>query len=106
MEMVLATLHEDRTLVLEIIGTLGLAGASELKTQFTLLAERGLRSVDVNLARTDVVTSVGISALAHVWESSSRQGLPIRFHNVSKSIQRLFEIVGVKEMFLDEQKTP
>lgn len=96
----MATLTEDRSLRLDVIGTLSLTGAEHLKVQFEQLARRGLASVEIDLARTEVITSVGLSALAMVWERASSANVPVRFSNVSKDLVRLFEVTGLREIFL------
>src|ERR1043166_1616448 len=102
MDAVLAIITEDRAVTLEIVGTLDLAGARQLKQQFETTARRGLTSVTVDLGRTECLTSVGISALAVIWELCQQLGTPVRFQNVSRDIQRLFEVAGVKNRFLPE----
>ena len=102
MEMVLAHLGEDRQLRLEVIGSLSLVPAEQLKTQFEQLARRGLAGVVIDLARADVITSVGLSSLAVVWERATDARVPIRFTNVSKDLVRLFEVCGLREIFLPE----
>lgn len=98
--MVLATLTEERRLKLEVIGTLSLTGAEQLKVQFEQLACKGLSAAEIDLARAEVITSVGLSALATVWERAGGCNVPVRFTNVSKDLVRLFEITGLREIFL------
>ena len=99
MEMVLATLTEQRDLKLEVVGSLSLASAADLREQFDELARRGLASVEIDCARAEVITSVGLSALASVWERAQGAGVPVRFSNVSPDLLKLFGITGLREIF-------
>lgn len=103
MELILATLTEQRHLRIEVVGSLSLIAADQLKVQFTHLAQKGLLSVEIDLARTEVIQSVGLSALAVVWERASEAKVPIRFSNVSKDIVRLFEVTGLRSIFLPDE---
>lgn len=104
MELILSTLTEQRHLKIEIVGTLNLTGADQLKVQFAQLAARGLVTVEIDLARTEVITSVGLSALAVVWERAAESKVPVRFTNVSKDLVRLFEVTGLRQVFLPDEK--
>jgi anti-anti-sigma factor len=103
-DTVLATITETRDVKLEIVGSLSLATATELRVWFESLATRGLASLTVDLSRTDVVMSVGISTLAIVWERATSQGVPVRFVGVSEQNMRLFEIAGVKQIFMRQDE--
>ena len=100
MEMILSTLTEDRHLKIEVIGSLSLTGAEHLKLQFAHLAPRYLAAIEIDLTRTDVITSVGLSALAVVWERASNDKVPVRFSNVSTDLIRLFEVTGLRSIFM------
>jgi anti-anti-sigma factor len=106
MEAIVATLTEQRDLKIEIVGTLSLTAAEDLKEQFDELARRGLASVEVDCARAEIITSVGLSALAVVWERAGEAGAPIRFTNVSKDLLKLFEVTGLRQIFVPDSRTP
>ncbi|MBI4864598.1 MAG: STAS domain-containing protein [Candidatus Riflebacteria bacterium] len=99
-DLVFATIRDDGSVTIEVIGTLGLACALELRHQFERLADRGLGSVEVDFRQAECVTSVGISTLAQMWERSTSASVPIRFVNVSANLRRLFQVSGVLEIFL------
>lgn len=99
MDLVLATLTETGELTLEIHGTLALAGAEHLKTRFRELAARGVTRVEIDLARAECITSVGLSALAIVWDQARDVGAPVSFANVPPQILRLFEVAGLRDVF-------
>jgi anti-anti-sigma regulatory factor len=100
MDLVLATLTEPGELTLEIHGTLALAGAEQLKAQFPHLATRGLTSIEVDLSRAECITSVGLSALAIVWERAQSLAIPVTFTHVPPDILKLFEVAGLRERFV------
>lgn len=101
-DVVLATRREAGDLTLEVVGTLGLSPAEQLKAHYDHLARRGVTSIEVNLARTECITSVGLSALAGIWEKARDAGIPFRFTHVSRDILKLFEVAGLREYFVPD----
>jgi len=89
------TEFKNGCLILSTKGYLNNNGGEKMLHEYLEQAKKGVNSVIVNLAETNVVNSIGISFLIEIIEKVNEAEGQLYFTNVDPAIEKTFDIMGI-----------
>ncbi|HID56252.1 TPA: anti-sigma factor antagonist [Candidatus Poribacteria bacterium] len=89
--------REDGYAVLETGSYLNQTAGEELFNRFNELLEEGYAYFIINMSRTKIVNSIGISILIEMLERLRERGGKLIFCNLSNVISKTFKIMGLTQ---------
>ncbi|KAA3614836.1 MAG: anti-sigma factor antagonist [Calditrichaeota bacterium] len=87
-------LHND-VLVLHTSGYVNNEGGEKIATEFSGHFEKGIKKVVINLEKSKVVNSIGISFLIEVIEKLNEEDGKLVFTNLEPAIDKTLTIMGL-----------
>jgi len=85
----------NKTLVLKTDGYINNTGGEKIAGEFSKYVNIGLNKVIMDLEKSRVVNSIGISYLIEVIEQLSQSGGKMIFTNLDPTIEKTFKIMGL-----------
>lgn len=86
---------KDKTLILKTEGYLNNIGGESIVKEISGQMNKDISKVIIDLAKTKVVNSIGISFLIEVIEQISRNNGKLFFANLDPTIEKTFKIMGI-----------
>lgn len=90
----ISELHE-KTLVLRTDGYINNVGGEKIVQEFTKYFETGINKVIIDMEKSKVVNSIGISYLIDIVEKLSENDGRLIFTNLDVTIEKTFDIMGL-----------
>lgn len=90
----ISELH-DKTLVLRTDGYINNVGGEKIVQEFTKYFETGINKVIIDMEKSKVVNSIGISYLIDIVEKLSENDGRLIFTNLDVTIEKTFDIMGL-----------
>jgi len=87
--------QRDGYAVIVTDGYINNAGGEEIARQANGLLDSGCRRILLNLGRTKIVNSIGISILIEVLERTLELGGRLAFSDLTPTIEKTFRIMGL-----------
>lgn len=78
---------------------MGGADTGELDERLYSLLHRGVKNVILDLAKTELINSSGLSILVHHWKKYHDAGASLRLANLTKTIERILVISRLASVF-------
>ena len=98
--MKITTSEKEGITILAPKGSLmGGADTGELDENLYRLLDHGSKKVILDLAKTDLINSSGISILIHHWKKFNEADAHLRLANVTKKIERILVISRLTSVF-------
>ena len=89
------------TVVVPLAGELDIAVADDVREQgLAALQQPGVRVLVLDLTEVTFLDSSAIGALVEIRNAAHPAGVPVTLRNVSSSIQRTVEIMGLTDLFV------
>jgi anti-anti-sigma factor len=88
---------KDKTLILKTEGYLNNVGGESIVRKISEQMNDGINKVIIDLAKTKVVNSIGISFLIEVIEKINQSNGKLIFANLDPTIEKTFKIMGLFE---------
>lgn len=85
----------DSGAIVFLAGYLNESGGESLEQQCHELLGRGVRTLALDFAGTEMVNSIGISYLLDIIEGAQKSGMGLEFSRVPDHIVELFELLGI-----------
>ena len=86
---------KDGCLVIITKGYVNNQGGEQIADEFAKHFEKGTKKVVINLAKSKVVNSIGISFLIEIIEKLNEVGGKLYFTNLDSSIEKTLTIMGL-----------
>lgn len=100
MSIKIKTLNDGSIGIIEIRSSLtGEEEIDDLREAVSDFIEQGIKNLIIDLARVNLITSVGLGALISAHTSFSKNGGEMILANVGKSIKNIFIITKLTEVF-------
>ncbi len=90
----ISELH-DKTLVLRTDGYINNVGGEKIVQEFIKYFETGIDKVIIDMEKSKVVNSIGISYLIDIVEKLSEKEGRLIFTNLDATIEKTFDIMGL-----------
>ncbi|MBA4251746.1 MAG: anti-anti-sigma factor [Chlorobiaceae bacterium] len=94
-EFNLITETKDNCVVVNTIGYINNIGGQKIVDEFYKFYGNGVNNVILDLARSNVVNSIGISFLIEIIEKLNQTNGKLIFLNLTPSIEKTFTIMGL-----------
>lgn len=95
------------TAVVPLTGELDIAVADEVRRRgLAALEQPGIRTLVLDLTDVTFVDSSAIGALVEIRNAANPAGVAVTLRNVSSSIRRTVEIMGLTDLFLLDPTSP
>ncbi len=106
-QFTLAAETRDHCLIIETSGYVNNVGGEAIAREFNKHVGNGISDVVLNLARSKVVNSIGMSFLIEIIEQLQETGGRLVFTNLDPSVEKMLAIMGIfkfagKEKSVDE----
>lgn len=86
---------KDNTLVMSTIGYVNNEGGEKIAEEFEKHFDNGIKKVVINLEKSKVVNSIGISFLIEIIEKLNEVGGKLIFTNLDAAIEKTLTIMGL-----------
>jgi anti-anti-sigma factor len=86
---------EGNTLVLRTDGYINNTGGERIMEEFSRHSEKGITKVVMDLAKSKVVNSMGISYMIDLIEQLSENGGKLVFTNLDPTIEKTLDLMGI-----------
>lgn len=93
------TEYAGRCARMALRGELDLATVAVLQDELSLVWERDLRRIEVDLRELSFVGSSGIAALLELNTRAQRAGIALTLVRGPQPVQRIFELTGIESQF-------
>lgn len=90
----ISELH-DKSLIMKTEGYINNVGGEKILQEFNKYIESGINKVVLDLEKTKVVNSIGISYLIDIVEKLSQNNGKLYFTNLDPTIEKTFNIMGL-----------
>ena len=94
-EFMLVTELVNNTLIIRTDGYINNIGGERIAEEFTKYENNGINKVVMDLSKSKVVNSIGISYLIEVIEKLSHNNGKMVFTNLDPTIEKTFKIMGL-----------
>lgn len=91
----LTTDLKDNCLVIATSGYVNNVGGEAIAKEFTRHFEKGTKKVVINLARSKVVNSIGMSFLIEIIEQLEESGGKLVFTDLDPGVEKMLSIMGL-----------
>lgn len=85
----------DRCLIIATSGYVNNVGGEAIAGEFRRHTDNGTKDVIINLARSKVVNSIGMSFLIEIIEQLQESGGRLVFTNLDPSVEKMLSIMGI-----------
>lgn len=87
----------DNYTIISTIGPLDKTNCELFCNECYIQIERGIKEIIIDMAQTDYITAMGISAVVKVISRVNANKGKVVFLNLSEAIEKSFKIVGILE---------
>ena len=95
--------HEEKkietALLIQVSGKIEAGASRELSQAFDKYIKRGRRNFILDLQDVEYIDSSGIGVLVKAWKMLRNENGQIVFRNISKSVDHLLTLNGLKDVF-------
>ena len=95
---------EGATLILRTDGYINNTGGERIMEEFSKHSEEGITKVVIDLAKSKVVNSMGISYMIDLIEQLSEHGGKLIFTNLDPTIEKTLDLMGIFQ-FAEKEST-
>ncbi|OGU37540.1 MAG: hypothetical protein A2068_00390 [Ignavibacteria bacterium GWB2_35_6b] len=85
----------DNYIIISTIGPLDKTNSEHFCNECFIQIERGIKEIIIDMAQTDYVTAMGISAIVKVISRINAHNGKVVFLNLTESLEKSFKIVGI-----------
>lgn len=82
----------NETYIIDILGEMDIYNASQLRSLFSKMLSKKVRSFIINMQNVDYIDSAGIGALIYICEKISKEDLQLAIVNVHGIVKTVIEL--------------